>query len=56
MANLKFENVCIDSYATEIPEDVVKTDVRGEAEHKSGLSHVGADHSAGAYDNEFLVS
>ena len=26
MANLKFENVCIDSYATEIPEDVVKTD------------------------------
>ena len=37
-------------------ENIVKADVRCKTKHKSGLSHVGTDHSAGTDDGQFLIS
>ena len=36
-------------------DDVIETDVRSKTEHKGGLSHVGADRTAGTDDEQLLV-
>ena len=36
-------------------DDVIETDVRSKTEHKSGLSHVGADRTACTDDEQLLV-
>ena len=37
-------------------EDIIKTYIRSETEHKGGLGHVGTDHSAGTNDEQFFIS
>ena len=35
--------------------NVVKADIRGQAQHGRDLAHIGADHAAGADDEKFFV-
>lgn len=35
--------------------DVIKADIGGKTKHKGALYHIGTNHSAGTYDEQFFV-